>query len=140
MIRHVAGIAEIVDDLDAAVRFYREALGLAVEPKPGGGYAEVKLAGVLHFGLWERAHAARSTGVAPEQVPLGFTIGFEVDRVDDAASALGASGVRLVQAPHDEPWGQRTARFATPSGMFCEVSETPWARSVPGPDRAQPGS
>jgi catechol 2,3-dioxygenase-like lactoylglutathione lyase family enzyme len=130
MIRHVAGIAEIVDDLDAAVRFYREALGLVVEPKEGGGYAEVKLAGVLHFGLWERAHAARATGVEPEQLPLGFTVGFEVDQVDGAAAALGGSGARIVQAPHDEPWGQRTARFASPSGMLCEVSETPWARSV----------
>ncbi len=130
MIRHVAGIAEIVEDLGAAVRFYRETLGLVVEPKPGGGYAEVKLAGVLHFGLRERAHAARSTGVAPEQVPLGFTVGFEVDQVDGAAAALGRSGARIVQAPHDEPWGQRTARFGSPSGALCEVSETPWARSV----------
>jgi catechol 2,3-dioxygenase-like lactoylglutathione lyase family enzyme len=130
MIRHVAGIAEIVDDLEAAVRFYREALGLGVETKEGGGYAEVRIAGVLHFGLWERAHAARATGVEPEQIPLGFTVGFEVDRVDAAAAALGGSGVRLVQPPHDEPWGQRTARFSMPSGMLCEVSETPWARSV----------
>ena len=33
MIRHVAGIAEIVEDLDAAVRFYRDVLGLDVELK-----------------------------------------------------------------------------------------------------------
>lgn len=31
MIRHMGSIAEIVDDLEASVRFYREALGLAVE-------------------------------------------------------------------------------------------------------------
>ena len=130
MIRHVAGIAEIVDDLDAAVRFYREALGLTVEPKEGGGYADVKLAGVLHFGLWERAHAARTTGVSPDRIPLGFTVGFEVDTVDGADAALGARGVRLLQPPHDEPWGQRTARFVSPSGMLCEVSETPWARNL----------
>jgi catechol 2,3-dioxygenase-like lactoylglutathione lyase family enzyme len=130
MIRHVAGIAEIVDDLEAAMRFYREALGLAVEPKEGGGYADVKIAGVLHFGLWERAHAARTCGVAPERIPLGFTLGFEVDAVDGAAGALGARGVALLQPPHDEPWGQRTARFSSPSGMLCELSETPWARSV----------
>ena len=131
MIRHLAGIAEIVEDLEAAVRFYREALGLAVEPKEGGGYAEVKLAGVLYFGLWERAHAARATGVEPGQVPLGFTVGFEVDRVDGAASALAGRSVALLQPPHDEPWGQRTARFASPSGMLCELSETPWARALP---------
>lgn len=108
MIRHVASIAEIVEDLSAAVSF----------------------GGVLHFGLWERAHAARSTGVRPEHIPLGFTLGFEVDSVDGAAAALGTRGVALLQPPHDEPWGQRTARFLSPSGMLCEVAESPWARTL----------
>ena len=27
MVRHVAGIAEIVEDMDAAARFYRDVLG-----------------------------------------------------------------------------------------------------------------
>jgi catechol 2,3-dioxygenase-like lactoylglutathione lyase family enzyme len=131
MIRHLAGIAEIVEDLDAAVRFYRDALGLEVEVKDPAGYAEVKLAGVLHFGLWQREHAVRSVGVAAERIALGFTLGLEVDAVDAAAAALAARGIALLQAPHDEPWGQRTARFLSPSGMLCEVSETPWARTVP---------
>jgi len=132
MIRHLAGIAEIVEDLDAALRFYRDVLGLPVELKDPSGYAEVKLPGVLHFGLWQRAHAARASGVPPERVALGLTLGLEVDAVDGAAAALGARGVPLLQAPHDEPWGQRTARFLSPSGMLCEVSETPWARTLPG--------
>ena len=131
MIRHVAGIAEIVEDLDAAVRFYRDTLGLAVEVKDPTGYAEVKLAGVLHFGLWQRGHAARSTGVAPERIALGFSLGLEVGAVDGAAAALAGRGIALLQPPHDEPWGQRTARFLSPSGMLCEFSESPWARTLP---------
>jgi len=130
MIRHVAGLAEIVEDLDAALRFYRDALGLAVEVKDPTGYAEVKIDGVLHFGLWQRGHAARATGVAPERIALGFTLGLEVDAVDGAAAALTGRGIALLQPPHDEPWGQRTARFLSPSGMLCEVSETPWARTL----------
>ncbi len=131
MIRHLAGVAEIVEDLEAACRFYRETLGLTVEPMDGGGYALVKLGGVLHYGIWERAHAARAMGVPPARVPLGFTLGFEVDGVDASAEALGGRGVALIQAPHDEPWGQRTARFLSPSGMLCEVAETPGARTLP---------
>jgi catechol 2,3-dioxygenase-like lactoylglutathione lyase family enzyme len=131
MIRHIAGIAEIVEDLDGAVRFYRDVLGLGIEVKDPAGYAEVKIGGVLHFGLWQRGHAARSVGVAPERIALGFTLGLEVDAVDGAAAALAGRGIPLLQAPHDEPWGQRTARFLSPSGMLCEVSETPWARTVP---------
>ena len=131
MIRHVAGIAEIVEDLDGAVRFYRDVLGLGIEVKDPAGYAEVKIGGVLHFGLWQRGHAARSVGVASERIALGFTLGLEVDAVDSAAAALAGRGIPLLQTPHDEPWGQRTARFLSPSGMLCEVSETPWARTVP---------
>ena len=132
MIRHMAGIAEIVEDLEAASLYYRETLGLAVEPKEGGGYADVKIGGVLHFGLWERAHAARTMGVPVQQVPIGFTVGFEVDEVDSAHRAIGERGAEILQDPHDEPWGQRTARFLSPSGMLCEVSESPWARTIDG--------
>jgi len=131
MIRHLAGVAEIVEDLAAAIRFYRETLGLEVEPMESGGYATVKIGGVLHYGLWERANAAAAIGVPVERVALGVTLGFEVDSVDAAAGALGEGGVALLQGPHDEPWGQRTARFLSPSGMVSEVSETPWARTPP---------
>jgi hypothetical protein len=47
-----------------------------------------------------------------------------------AAAALGGRGLALLQPPQDEPWGQRTARFLSPSGMLCEISETPWARTL----------
>jgi lactoylglutathione lyase len=133
MIRHVASLAEIVDDFEGALRFYRDALGLEIELKEAGGYAVAKLPGVLHFGIWHRGHAARASGVAPERIALGFTLGLEVDDVDGAAATLAARGVPLLQPPHDEPWGQRTARFLAPSGALCEVAESPWARELPNP-------
>ncbi len=37
MIRHLAGIAEIVDDIEAAVTFYRDVLGLTVQHEEGRG-------------------------------------------------------------------------------------------------------
>ena len=83
------------------------------------------------IGIWERTHAANAMGVPVERVPIGFTVGFEVDGVDDAARTLGARGIALLQTPHDEPWGQRTARFLSASGMLAEVSETPNARTLP---------
>ena len=128
MIRHVAGIAEIVEDVDAAVRFY-EGLGLEVE-RAMDDYAIVKVPGVLHFGLWARAQAAESTygsRDAADRIPLGFTLGLEVDSVDDAADAFGAVTLR---AAADEPWGQRTLRFRSPSGALCEIAETPEGREL----------
>jgi len=37
MLRHVAGLAEIVEDVHAAVSFYRDVLGLTVEGDPSNG-------------------------------------------------------------------------------------------------------
>ena len=132
MIRHLAGIAEIVDDMDAAVRFYRDVMGLPVQHDAGAPYATVTVRGVLHFGIWSRAHAAEivfKDARAVDRVPLGFTVGFEADSVDTATEALRVRWT-LSQAPQTEPWGQRTSRFMSPSGALCELSETPAARRL----------
>ena len=82
MIRHFAGVAEIVEDVNAALAFYRDTLGLEVKQQMGDDYAVVAVPGVLHFGIWNRGHAALSTfgsRDAADRIPLGFTIEFEVD-------------------------------------------------------------
>lgn len=132
MIRHVAGIAEIVDDVDTAVGFYRDVLGLTVKQE-AADYAVVEIPGVLHFGIWLRSHAARivfKDPAAAPRIPLGFTVGFEVDSVDEATPALTRGDGALVQPAQDEPWGQRTLRFWSMSGALCELSETPSARRL----------
>ena len=132
MLRHLASIAEVVEDVDAAVHFYRDILGLEVEVH-NEGYADVTVPGTLHFGIWSRAEAAKATYGNPEaadRVPLGFTIGFEVDDVVAAEKRLADAGIEVVQPAKTEPWEQVTSRFLTPGGSFCEVAETPWARSI----------
>lgn len=127
MIRHIAGFAEIVEDVEEAATFYR---GLGLEVKVENGYGVVEVPGTLHFGLWGRADAAESTfgsRDAVDRVPLGFSLGFEVDSVDAMADQLSS---RTLREAKDEPWGQRTLRFATPSGVVSEVAETPWAREL----------
>ena len=133
MIRHVAGIAEIVDDLEAAVSFYRDHLGLEVDDSVSADYASVKIPGVIHFGLWSREAAAEATfgdRGAVDRVALGLTIEFEVDEVPAATQALKGRGVKLLHGPKTEPWGQTTARFALPGGTLCGIAETPWARKL----------
>lgn len=127
MIRHVSGIGEIVTDVEAAVGFY-ESLGLTVK-READEYAVVEVPGVLHFGIWSRGAAAESTlgdASRADEIPLGFSVAFEVDEVDAATKALSS----VVRDPADEPWGQRTVRFRLPSGALSEFSETPWARSL----------
>ena len=77
MIRHVAGMAEIVEDVPAALRFYRDVLGLEVKDQVADDYAILVVPGVLHFGVWNRGHAALSTfgsRDAAEKIALGFTM------------------------------------------------------------------
>jgi catechol 2,3-dioxygenase-like lactoylglutathione lyase family enzyme len=132
MLRHLASIAEVVEDVDAAVHFYRDILGLEVKVH-NEGYADVTLPGTLHFGIWSRAEAANATYGSPdaaERIPLGFTVGFEVDDAAAAEKRLANAGIEVVQPAKTEPWEQVTSRFLTPGGSFCEIAETPWARSI----------
>jgi catechol 2,3-dioxygenase-like lactoylglutathione lyase family enzyme len=123
-------VGEVVEDVDAAVAFY-ESLGVTVRrDAESTEYAVIEVPGVLHFGLWSRAAAAESTfgsRDAAARVPLGFQVAFEVDSVDETAGELGATTLRGAQ---DEPWGQRTLRFRSPSGAMSEIAETPWAREL----------
>ncbi len=133
MIRHVASIAEIVDDVDAAASFYRDVLGVSLEWEEGASYVDVKLPGILHFAIWSRRSAAEAAFGDPEavdRVPLGFTVGFEVDSVSDAGEAMNDAGWKILQQPKVEPWNQTTSRFLSPSGALCETAETPWARRI----------
>lgn len=132
MIRHVAGLAEIVDDIEGAIHFYRTVLGLEVREQ-APGYAVVTAPGLLHFGVWARSAAAESIFGDAEragEISPGFTVAFEVDSVNDAHAELGGAGASVLQPPKTEPWGQRTCRFLLPSGGIGEVSETPWARRL----------
>ena len=135
MIRHMASIGEIVDDMETAVAFYRDVLGLEVEWNEGTGYATAKVAGAMHFGIWSREAAAEATlgdKEAASRIPLGFTVEFEVDEVQAAADTLESKGWKVLQAPRTEDWGQTTSRFLSPSGALCGVAETPWARELSG--------
>ncbi|HYZ93487.1 MAG TPA: VOC family protein [Actinomycetota bacterium] len=128
MIRHVSGIAEVVDDVEAAAKFYED-LGVTVR-REGPDYAIADVPGILHFGIWARAHAAESTfgsRDAAGRVPLGFCVALEVDDIDAAGRKLGKVVLRGAQ---DEPWGQRTLRFASPSGTVSEVCESPASREL----------
>jgi uncharacterized glyoxalase superfamily protein PhnB len=133
MIRHFAGVAEIVEDVSAAVAFYRDTLGIEVKQQLGDDYAVLEVPGVLHFGLWNRAHAAQSIFGSREladSVPLGYTIEFEVESVDEAARTLEDSAVTLVQGPQMEPWGQKSCRAVALGGGVLGFAETPWGREL----------
>lgn len=88
----------IVDDVDAAVRFYRDLLGFEVAARPGPGFAMLDR-GPLRLLLSEPtgpggAAQPAADGSRPE--PGGWNrIQLEVEDVDAAAEAHRRAGTRL---------------------------------------------
>jgi catechol 2,3-dioxygenase-like lactoylglutathione lyase family enzyme len=133
MVRHLAGVAEIVEDVPAAVAFYRDTLGFEIKQQQGDDYAVFAVPGILHFGVWSRSAAAQATfgdRAAADSIPLGYHIEFEVDDLNQTAEQIDASQCVLVQPPHEEPWGQKTTRAIGPGGGLIGFAVTPWARRL----------
>ncbi len=136
MIRHLAGMAEIVEDVDAALEYYTGVLGLELERRMNDDYAMLKVPGVLHFGVWSREAAAEATFGSRDQadrVALGFTIEFEMDNLDAASKTLEQQGAGLTHPVRTEPWGQKVTRMHSPGGAIVGFAETPWARKISQP-------
>ncbi len=126
----VAGFAPIVPDPEAGKAFYRDALGLPLEPVSGDYLAVDGFGGTKHFGVWPLADAAMScfgTTEWPTDTPVPqATVEFEVPDVAAAAAELTELGYRLIHDARVEPWGQTIARLLGPEGLLVGLSETPW--------------
>jgi catechol 2,3-dioxygenase-like lactoylglutathione lyase family enzyme len=124
-----------VEDLERALAFYRDALGLPtsgvvatdlVDPKTGaaGAIVIVKLDGGLVLSLYPRSELAKDAAVHAGPPQSGeFSLGqlvasrADVDRILEQAAAAGAS----VTPPHDRPWGIYSGYFRDPDGHLWEI-------------------
>jgi lactoylglutathione lyase len=114
----------IVDNLDRALRFYTEVLGLKLGHR-SGDYAQLDT-GATRLALYTRSAMATTLGMsleAPRPDAPGFEIGFKVADVDAAVKELIARGVAPVVPPTDRFWGQRTAYVRDPDGHLIELAQ-----------------
>ena len=106
-----------VDDFDAALAFYRDALGLeteAVFSSPGGRIVLLD-AGRATLELTDATHAAYIDDVEVGRRVAGkIRVAFEVDDSATATDALVAAGARLIAAPTQTPWRSLNARLDGP--------------------------
>src|SRR5688572_32593053 len=99
----------IVEDLDRALAFYVDVLGLRLEHR-SGEYAQLDT-GATRLALYTRTAMAKTLGMsleAPASNAPGFEVGFKVADVDSAFTELVARGAQPVVAPTDRFWRQRT--------------------------------
>lgn len=123
-----------VDDLEAAVRFYCEGLGLHTEGIIGtefehGAVAFFDLQGSLKLALWPRRSIAHDTGMAPTaQSPTDFTLGHNVSsraEVDAVMQQAQAAGAAIVKPAHPTFWGGYSGYFQDPDGHLWEIVWNP---------------
>ncbi len=129
-----------VADLDRALAFYRDGLGLPCrgvvgteflgdESSPAGAMAPFDLRGGMMLALYPRSELAKDANVAPGPPESGeFSIGQLVssrDEVDALLSQAEAAGATVTDRPHDRPWGIYSGYFRDPDGHLWEIIWNP---------------
>src|ERR671934_1285946 len=103
-----------VDDLERAVRFYRDGLGWRTDGIVGtefehGAVAFFDLQAGLRLALWPRQSLAHDAGIAAgRRSATEFSIGHNVSskaEVDAVMAQAAGAGAVIVKAAHDTFWG-----------------------------------
>ena len=120
-----------VDDVDEALSFYRDALGLTVLNDVSAGAGRWVTVGTdTQPGVTivlSPPHAGRSPddGDAMQALLVKGSlpmIGFSTDDVDGLFEKIAASGAEVLQEPIDQPWGPRDCAFRDPSGNTVRIT------------------
>jgi predicted enzyme related to lactoylglutathione lyase len=115
------------DDYEAAVRFYRDVLGLREELSvagPDGAQVTILDAGRATLELVNPPQKRYIDEVeVGRQVAPKYRIAFEVTDVDGASRRLLEAGAELIAEPVETPWRSRNARVAAPAGLQLTLFE-----------------
>lgn len=131
---HITLITLAVDDLGAAVAFYRDGLGLPTRGIIGtefenGAVAFFDLQNGLKLAVWPRKSLAADTGL-----PLGdpsatnITLAHNVhtkEEVDAIMSQAAAAGAKIVKPASDAFWGGYSGYFQDLDHHLWEVAWNP---------------
>ncbi|HEY4367713.1 MAG TPA: VOC family protein [Steroidobacteraceae bacterium] len=123
-----------VDDLERALRFYRDGLGLRTEGIVGrqfeyGAVAFFELQSGLRLAIWPRKSIANDSGLPPSNPsPTDFTLGHNVSsksEVDAVMEQARSAGAVIVKPAHDTFWGGYAGYFQDPDRHLWEIVWNP---------------
>jgi catechol 2,3-dioxygenase-like lactoylglutathione lyase family enzyme len=133
---HLDVITLAVGDLERAVAFYRDGLGLPTKGIVGtefsrtprdaaGAVAFFQMEGGIMLALYPRQELAKDAGVVdspPSSVE--FSLGYFVESqtaVDELLTRAVAAGGTRTEPPRYRPWGIYSGYFRDPDGHLWEV-------------------
>jgi catechol 2,3-dioxygenase-like lactoylglutathione lyase family enzyme len=120
-----------VHDVDIALGFYRDALGLEVRNDVAAGdfrWVTVGAPGQDVDIVLSQPHAGRSQTEGDALLTL-VTKGsiqaaiFRADDLDLTFEKVRASGAEVLQEPVSQPWGARDCAFRDPSGNLVRIAQ-----------------
>ncbi|KKC99527.1 VOC family protein [Photobacterium halotolerans] len=123
-----------VDDLEQAVRFYRDGMGLHTDGIVGqefehGAVAFFDLQSGLRLALWPRSSIAQDTGLPQTSpAPTGLTLGHNVSskaEVDSVMQQAESAGATVIKAAQETFWGGYAGYFQDPDQHVWEVVWNP---------------
>ncbi len=128
-----------VDDLERALHFYRDGLGLASDGIIGtefehGAVAFFDLQAGVKLALWPRTSLARDTGLKCVPASTAMSLGHNVasrGEVDAVMLQAAKAGARIVKPAQETFWGGYAGYFQDPDGHLWEVV---WNPQWPPPD------
>jgi catechol 2,3-dioxygenase-like lactoylglutathione lyase family enzyme len=123
-----------VDDLERAVAFYRDGLGLKTDGIVGtefehGAVAFFDLQAGLRLALWPRASLAHDAGIAlSTPSATEFSLGHNVrskGEVDAVMEQAAQAGARIIKPAQETFWGGYAGYFQDPDQHLWEVVWNP---------------
>jgi len=123
-----------VENLQRALRFYRDGLGLATEGIVGtefehGAVAFFDLQAGLKLALWPRASIAHDASISESPpCPTACTLGHNVSSkqgVDAVMAQAREAGAVIVKPAQDTFWGGYAGYFQDPDGHLWEIVWNP---------------
>ena len=123
-----------VADLERALAFYRDGLGLPTQGIVGrefehGAVAFFELAGGLKLALWAQDDLAHDSGLPKTPISsTAFAIAHNVVRreeVDEVMSQADRAGAEIVKTAQDTFYGGYAGYFRDPDGHLWEVAWNP---------------
>jgi predicted enzyme related to lactoylglutathione lyase len=123
-----------VDDHDAALAFYRDALGLEIRQDvamEGARWLTVGPPAQPQYGIvLQTVGVGRSTEdaqVLKELLAKGSLGGLvlDTDDVDATFESVRETGAEVLQEPMDQPYGTRDCAFRDPAGNQVRINQRP---------------